>query len=210
MKPYCEKNKSEIAKVSDQLEVLANHESSNNQCNCQGHMKILQNSIFDLQCRSMKNNLIFTGLYEVRDENTEELLRHFLFKEIGIDFRIDFGNVHQFSHKPRGKRPIVARFIHFNDLQYVLNNAYRLRITPYGIQQQIEDRRRELYPIHKEAKRQGKRVALIRDRLYIENELYVPAEEIDEAGDFDTPLQRIMSGQHQETVEIEDHQNGNE
>jgi hypothetical protein len=44
-------------------------------------------------------------------------------------------------------------------------------------------------PIQKEAKRQGKRVALIRDRLYIENELYVPAEEIDEAGDFDTPLQ---------------------
>ena len=132
-------------------------------------------------------------MYEVRDENTEEFLRHFLYKEIGIDFRIDFGNVHRLSHKPRGKRPIVARFIHFNDLQYVLNNAYRLRNTPTGIRQQfpreIEDRRRELYPIQKEAKRQGKRVALIRDRLYIENELYVPAEEIDEAGDFDTQLQ---------------------
>jgi hypothetical protein len=48
--------------------------------------------------------------------------------------------------------------------------------------------RRDLYPIQKEAKRQGKRVALIRDRLYIENELYVPAEEIDEAGDFDSSL----------------------
>ena len=91
---------------------------------------------------------------------------------------MDFGNVHRFSHKPRGKRPIVARFIHFNDSQYVLNNAYRLRNTPCGIRQQfpreIEDRRRELNPIQKEAKRQGKRVALIRDRLYMENELYVP------------------------------------
>jgi uncharacterized metal-binding protein len=37
----------------------------------------------------MKNNLIFTGLYEVRDENTAELLRHFLYKKIGIDFRIE-------------------------------------------------------------------------------------------------------------------------
>jgi hypothetical protein len=57
---------------------------------------------------------------------------------------------------------IVARFIHFNDLQYVLNNAYRFRNTAYGIQQfprEIEDRRRELYPIQKEAKGQGKRVA---------------------------------------------------
>jgi hypothetical protein len=31
----------------------------------------------------------------------------------------------------KSQRPIVARFIHFNDLQYVLNNAYRLRNTPY-------------------------------------------------------------------------------
>jgi hypothetical protein len=77
---------------------------------------------------------------------------------------------------PRGKRPIVARFIHFNDLQYVLNNAYRFRNTAYGIQQfprEIEDRRRELYPIQKEAKGQGKRVALIRDRLYIESALEI-------------------------------------
>jgi hypothetical protein len=36
----------------------------------------------------MKNNLIFTDLHEVRDENTEELLRTFLYKEIGVDYRI--------------------------------------------------------------------------------------------------------------------------
>jgi hypothetical protein len=52
------------------------------------------------------------------------------------------------------------------------NNAYQLRNTPYGIRQQfpkeIEDNRRKLYPIQKEAKRQGKHVVLVRDRLYIE------------------------------------------
>jgi hypothetical protein len=56
-------------------------------------------------------------------------IRHFLYKEIGIDFRIDFGNVHRFSHKPRGKRPIVARFIHFNDLQYVISDLF---FSQYG------------------------------------------------------------------------------
>jgi len=75
----------------------------------------------------------------------------------------------------------------------MLNNAYWLRNTPYGIRQQfpreIEDRRSELYPIQKEAKRQGKRVALIRDRLYIDNGLYVPAEDMNEFGDFNTPSQ---------------------
>ncbi|CAC5376126.1 unnamed protein product [Mytilus coruscus] len=134
----------------------------------------------------MKNNLIFSGLYEVREENTEELLRTFLHREIGIDYRIEFGNVHRFSNYPRGKRPIVARFLYFSDLQYVLNNAYKLRNTQYGIRQQfpkeIEDNRKLLYPIQKEAKRQGKRVVLVRDRLYIDNQLYTrPDSEADES-----------------------------
>jgi hypothetical protein len=89
--------------------------------------------------------------------------------------------VHRFSHKPRGKRPIVARFLYHSDLQYGLNNAYQLRNTPYGIRQQfpkeIDDNRRKLYPIQKEAKRQGKHVVLVRDRLYIDNELYVASHE---------------------------------
>ncbi|CAG2244404.1 unnamed protein product [Mytilus edulis] len=59
---------------------------------------------------------------------------------------------------------------------YVLDNAYRLRNTRYGIKQQfpkeIEDRRRKLYPIMKEAKRNRKIATLVRDRLFIDNELY--------------------------------------
>ena len=54
--------------------ISINQERSNTHCNCREHMENLQSSIIALQCRSMKNNLIFTGLYDVRDENTEELL----------------------------------------------------------------------------------------------------------------------------------------
>jgi hypothetical protein len=74
-------------------------------------------------------------LYEVRDENTEELLRHFLYKEIGIDFRIDFGNVHRFSHKPRGKR--VSNYQTFFQLLLLLFCFYHSPISSCQISFQL-------------------------------------------------------------------------
>ena len=53
--------------------------------------------ILDLKCCSMKNNLIFTGLHRVPNENTEDLLRCFLYNELGVDYKIEFGNVHRFK-----------------------------------------------------------------------------------------------------------------
>jgi hypothetical protein len=46
----------------------------------------------------MKNNLIFTGLTESQHENTEATLREFLRCELGIEYHIEFGNVHRFGN----------------------------------------------------------------------------------------------------------------
>ena len=198
VKIACNKNKADLKKVSENLEKVTNGES--NQCVCLEDAQNLKKSVLDLKCRSMKNNLIFSGLCEVREENTEALLRTFLHREIGIDYQIEFGNVHRFSNYPRGKRPIVARFLYFSDLQYVLKNAYKLRNSQYGIRQQfpkeIEDNRKLLYPIQKEAKRQGKKVVLVRDRLYIDNQLYIPYSEADESqmmNDTEQPLDDVWT-----------------
>jgi hypothetical protein len=53
----------------------------------------------------------------------------------------------------------------------VLDQATWLKNTPFGIHQQfpkpIEDKRRKLYPVLKDAKRQGKHAVLVRDKLFI-------------------------------------------
>jgi hypothetical protein len=78
--------------------------------------------------------------------------------ELNIDYYIEFGNVHRFGSRQNNNngteikpRPIVARFLYYNDLAYVLECAKRLRGKPYGINQQfpaeIENRRRSLYPV---------------------------------------------------------------
>ena len=91
------------------------------------------------------------------------ILRDFLRCELNIDYYIEFGNVHRFGSRQNNTngteirpRPIVARFLYYNDLAYGLECAKRLRGKPYGINQQfpaeIENRRRSLYPVMKEAK----------------------------------------------------------
>ena len=145
-------------------------------------IKTIKAELLDLKCRSMKNNLIFTGLHRVPNEDTEKLLRCFLHHELGVNYKIEFGNVHRIRTNGDFRRaPIVARFLYHQDLEYVLSIANRLKGKHYGIREQfppeIEQKRRQLYPIMRQAKRQNRQVALIRDKLYIDNQLYVPTNE---------------------------------
>lgn len=139
----------------------------------------LQEKLLDMQCRSMKNNLVFTGLLEQRDENCEEKLRSFIYNEMNITHRIEFGNVHRFGKRPALEndppRPIVARFLYYNDLVQVKRAGKYLRGKNFGVNEQfpmeIEQRRKQLYPIMKEEKRKKSKVVLVRDRLYVNDEL---------------------------------------
>ena len=161
-----EQHKEEMKKMSETMKAMTEEKEK------------LSSTVLDLQCRSMKTNLVFTGWdMETRDEDTEEILRRFLYFELGIERRIQFGNVHRFGRFVRGKgRPVVARFLHHQDSTMVLDRAHKLKDTPYGIHEQfpkvIEDRRRELYPVMRDFKRQGKTTKLVRDKLYVNGQLY--------------------------------------
>lgn len=158
----------------------------------------LENSVIDLQCRSMKNNLIFRNLIEHREEDTEQKLRMFLHQELGIEHHIAFGNVHRFGKRTPGKRrPIVARFIHYKDLRLVLERAPYLRDTPYGISEQfpkiVEEKRKVLYPVLKQAKRNGKNASLVRDKLFINGKLYAPENVQEQGRDVDSETDQNTS-----------------
>jgi hypothetical protein len=55
-------------------------------------------------------------------------------------------------------------------------SAYKLKGKPYGIHEQypseIKDRRRELYPVQKQYKQSGHKTKMVRDRLYIDGQLF--------------------------------------
>ena len=112
----------------------------------------------------------------------------FLFLVVNSHFKtvqlwyIEFGNIHRFGRRgTNNARHIVARFIYHNDLQIVLQNAYRLKGSSFGISEQypaeINSRRKNLYPIIREAKQQRRHVVFVRDRLFIDGEQYIPPED---------------------------------
>ena len=86
----------------------------------------------------MKNNLIFIGLNRTCEEDTEDLLRCFRQSELGIKYKIEFGNVHCIKTNGHDRRaPIVARFLYYRDLEYVLGFAHKLKGISYGIKEQF-------------------------------------------------------------------------
>ena len=99
-----------------------------------------------------------------------------------VTHRIEFGNVHRFGKKPERPneppRPIVARFLFHKDLEAVKKAGINLKGKPFGVNEQfppeIEANRKRLYPIMREAKKKKSKVVLVRDRLYVNDELVPP------------------------------------
>ena len=103
--------------------------------------------------------------------------RTFRKDKLGINKHIEFVSVHRFGKRgKRGFRPILIKFVKHKDKILALKNCYKLKDTNIFIREQftkdIEAKRKELYPVLKEAKKQMKRAVLIRDKLYINGELY--------------------------------------
>jgi hypothetical protein len=159
----------------------------------------IEDKLTDLKWRSMKNNLVFTGLgNESRDEDTEDKLRHFIQMELGIDQHIELSNVHRFG-KPRrdGKRPIVAKFLYNKERELVKNRGFMLRDTSYGIQEQLppdmNQRRKQLLPIMHRLRNEGNRAKLVRDKLFVNGKLYVP-DEVEDITEADMSLSAPTAG----------------
>ncbi|MEW8545932.1 MAG: hypothetical protein AB2693_20615 [Candidatus Thiodiazotropha sp.] len=148
-------------------------------------------AIVDLQCRSMRDNLIFTGIDEPdfvpnEPEDTESTLCNFLQHEMNIDERIAFHRVHRigkFERENDAPRPIVAKFERFKDREFVRTTAPKtLKGKRFGVREQfpkvVEDQRKLLYPEMKRARaNEQNKVRLVRDKLFINNVEFVPPKD---------------------------------
>lgn len=142
----------------------------------------LQNSVTDLKARSMRDNLLFSGIPEERHEDTEAVLQEFIQKKYKLDYEVPFERVHrmgkwkEYSSQPRN---IVAKFTYFKDREFIRTRApQKLHKSNVWVNEQfppeIEERRRKLYPVLRQAKKDHRKVKLVRDVLYIDGQEYIP------------------------------------
>ena len=179
VKDACDKHKSDITQVKKSITTVDNNSSAirTELETLRKKREELKAAITNLQCRSMKNNFIFRGLAESSNKNTEHVLRYFILQDLGIECDIEFGNVHRFGKRRDGNaRPIVARFLFYQDLAMVKSKAYRLKNKPYGINEQfpavIEEKRKMFYPVAKSFRLAGHRTKLVCDKLFVDGRPY--------------------------------------
>ena len=141
----------------------------------------LMNSVIDLKARSMRDNLLFYNLPENRDENTTEVVQNLLAEKLGLENakNIKIDRSHRLGKKKSGEskpRPIVAKFNFHQDKVTILQNARKLKGTQIGISEQfpeeIAKERKRLYPELKKARSNGMKANLVRDKLFINGELF--------------------------------------
>lgn len=145
--------------------------------------KNMKETILDLQARSMRDNLVFSGIPEQTEEDPERTVKDFIQKHLKLPSdtvnAISFHRVHRLGgRKPdnRRPRPIVAKFEHYKQKELVRSRGRELRGTDFGVNDQfpkeILDRRRALFPIRKRFLDGGSRAVIAVDKLYVNGQLY--------------------------------------
>lgn len=126
--------------------------------------KVMKETILDIQTRSMRDNLIFSGIPEPKDpvktpDNPELLIKDFMLTQLKLPKDtvnlITFHRVHRLGKQQKDKpRPIIAKFEHYKQKEMVKNKGKELKGTNYGMNdhfpREINERRKILYPILKE------------------------------------------------------------
>ena len=145
----------------------------------------VKEQLVDLKCREMRDNLLFYNVDEERGETDDACME----KVLGIiedEMRIENARrdmsvhrAHRIGRFTNGKtRPIVAKFVLYPDRERVRKAGSVLREanSKYGVSQQfpkqIQDRRKALVPIMKQARNEGKDAYIMVDKLYIDKVLY--------------------------------------
>ena len=128
----------------------------------------------------MKQTLMFFGLPESENENTEHVLHDFMktkLPSIKDNLPMRFERAHRYGGSKKSQpRPIVCRFSFFKDRELVRNSSKDLRHTDFSIKEQLPrevlNRRRILHKKFQEARQQNRHATLHRDILVIDGTEY--------------------------------------
>ena len=170
----------------------------------------LEEDVVDLQCRSMRDNLVFTGIPEssrtpqrtdametatapaagilaqaaATTEDCQAKIFEFCQDVLGIQNprdRIRIDRAHRMGAPNAGRtRPIVTKFMDTNSKMLVKDTVktVNMKQTTFNVfdqlPQKVQERRRALVPVMVQARNEGKRAYLVRDKLFINNRQYRP------------------------------------
>ena len=142
------------------------------------------------ECFNRRNNIKFFGISDNEQESpedTEAVLRNFLDKEMKFSKKhldeIEFERVHRIPTRVREEkpnqhpRPVIAKVSFFKDKQQIKSHIKHLpRGKKFGVAddfpKEVDEIRKELYPVLKKAKRDHKTAFFNIEKLIIDKSVY--------------------------------------
>ena len=134
-------------------------------------LQLMENKSIDMEARSRRNNLIFRGHPEnLMGDDCVMIIRDHLTKRLGMNPHICIQRAHRLGsinpqRRSRGSgvstqlRPIIVNFRDYEDVELILDNAKKLKNTPYGINRdyskEIVSARSKLWPMFKKAREEN-------------------------------------------------------
>ena len=171
-----ERSSNEIIKLSQQLNsVQARVGNTEKQTvNHDLFLKVLAYKSIDIEARSRRCNLVFHGIQEDRNENLTDVMRDFIWYEIGIDSDDLFiHRMHRLGSLSKAKqrngldnpkRPVIIAFHDYKSTEKILSSAYMLRGSGYSVTRdypkEIVSARQRLMPRFRTERLNGQKVSI--------------------------------------------------
>ena len=149
----------------------------------------LERRLVKQECFNRRNNIKFFGINDGEQESpedTEKVLRKFLHKEMKMSSddlnEIEFERVHRIPTRPSEEkkqhpRPIIAKASFFKDKELIKSHIKHLpKGKKFGVAddfpKEVDEIRKELYPVLKKAKKDQKVAFFNVERLIIDKAVY--------------------------------------
>ena len=141
-----------------------------------------------LEAYSRRENIKFFNIPEAREEDTEEVLRSFMERDLGYrnGRSVEIQRVHRLSNRRNSNtapRPIIARFLRYKDVEEIFSLGRRLEGTDFqmfrDLPLEIIKRRKDQMTVFKQARRQGMRASFSKnqpDKLFINGSFWPPGK----------------------------------
>ena len=149
-------------------------------------VKDLEDKVSYLEGQSKRNNLLFHGVPERKDETWEECevaVRKILEEKLGMEEAwsesdIEIERAHRVGKFTKDKiRPIVVKFANFKHRSLVFKNKSKLQKSNYRIQEQFSDKitqeRRSFQPLIEKAIGEEKRFYVRYNKLIVDDVVYM-------------------------------------
>ena len=140
--------------------------------------KILYQEVYN-RCENLRFGLNLHEASDEGNEDTEEVVYRFLERELKMEDvrRIEFQRIHRIGKKSsRYSRPVIARFLRYQDRELVFNAAREMRDSLEvkvlaDLPKEVRERRKNQWPKLRQARAEGKRAFFSwqePDKLYID------------------------------------------